>query len=148
DGPDGHDTVEWIAQHPWCNGKIGTTGLSYGGWFQWATAAELPPHLTAMVSTSAAGRWMREIPYTDGCLQLFFGWWVFMVRRRISEGYALRHYDWEEILRLLPIEKIGDFIQPTGMTWRDVMDQDRLDDFYAPISYEHLYAEMTYPCLH
>ena len=89
DGPDGHDAVEWIAEQPWCNGKVGTTGLSYKGWTQWATAAERPPHLTCMISTSAAGRWQQEIPYTDGCFQLYFGWWVFAVRRRISELYAI-----------------------------------------------------------
>ncbi|MEX1021038.1 MAG: CocE/NonD family hydrolase, partial [Litorilinea sp.] len=29
EGPDGYDTVEWLAQQPWSNGKIGTTGTSY-----------------------------------------------------------------------------------------------------------------------
>ena len=28
DGPDGHDTLDWIAKQPWSNGKIGTTGGS------------------------------------------------------------------------------------------------------------------------
>jgi len=54
DGADGHDAVEWIARQTWCSSKVGTTGLSYAGWVQWATAAELPEHLTAMISTSAA----------------------------------------------------------------------------------------------
>ena len=148
DGPDGHDAVEWLAKQPWCTGKVGTTGLSYGGWFQWATAAELPEHLVAMVSTSAAGRWMREIPYTDGCFQLYFGWWVFMVRRRIIERYGLGRYDWEEVLRLLPLEKIGTLINPTGETWRDLMDHDTLDDFWKSMLYEDTYDKMNYPCLH
>ena len=78
DGPDGHDAIEWVAAQSWCNGKVGTTGLSYMGWTQWATAAERPPHLTCMISTSAAGRWQQEIPYTDGCFQLYVGWWVFL----------------------------------------------------------------------
>jgi putative CocE/NonD family hydrolase len=30
DGPDGFDTLEWIAKQPWCNGKIGTWGGSAG----------------------------------------------------------------------------------------------------------------------
>ncbi len=28
DGEDGYDAIEWIAQQPWCNGKIGTWGPS------------------------------------------------------------------------------------------------------------------------
>jgi putative CocE/NonD family hydrolase len=60
DGRDGHDVVEWVAAQTWCN------GISYMGWTQWATAAERPSHLKCMVSTSAAGRWQQEIPYTRG----------------------------------------------------------------------------------
>src|ERR1035437_4474097 len=26
---DGYDTVEWAGTQPWCDGKVGTTGLSY-----------------------------------------------------------------------------------------------------------------------
>lgn len=29
DGHDGYDTCEWILAQPWCNGRIGTKGLSY-----------------------------------------------------------------------------------------------------------------------
>jgi len=148
DGADGHDAVEWLARQSWCTGKVGSTGLSYAGWVQWATAAELPEHLTAMASTSAAGRWMREIPYTDGCFQLYFGWWVFMVRRRIIERYALGDHDWDEVLRLLPLEKMGELINPSGETWRDLMDHDTLDDFWKSMLYNDKYAEMNYPCLH
>jgi putative CocE/NonD family hydrolase len=148
DAKDGHDTVEWLARQPWCTGKIGTTGLSYMGWFQWATASEKPEHLTAMISTSAAGRWMREIPYTDGCFQLYFGWWVFLVRRRITEFYGLGQHDWEQVLRTLPIDAIGDFINPTGKTWRDVLDHDTFDDYWKSVRYDDQYHEFDYPCLH
>ena len=148
DGPDGHDAVEWAARQPWCTGKVGTTGLSYMGWTQWATAAELPPHLTCMVSTSAAGRWQREIPYTDGCFQLYFGWWVYMVRRRIAEFYGLGEHDWDEILARLPLEAIGTFIDPSGETWRDMMDHDTLDEHWLALRYDDRYAQIDVPCLH
>ena len=90
DGPDCHDVIEWAAVQNWCTGKVGMTGLSYMGWVQWAAASQHPPHLAAMVSTSAAGRWQQEIPYTNGCFQLYFGWWAYMVRRRILESHGPR----------------------------------------------------------
>ena len=31
DAFDGYDTIEWMAQQPWCNGKIGITGASAMG---------------------------------------------------------------------------------------------------------------------
>ena len=48
DGRDGHDCLEWIAGQPWCNGKIGMSGRSYGALVQWQTARYHSPHLTAM----------------------------------------------------------------------------------------------------
>ena len=48
EGRDGYDTVEWLAQQPWCNGKIGTFGLSYAAHTQAALACLNPPHLAAM----------------------------------------------------------------------------------------------------
>lgn len=49
DGTDGRDIVEWIADQPWSNGKVGMRGGSYGGYNQWATARYFPEHLTTIV---------------------------------------------------------------------------------------------------
>jgi uncharacterized protein len=50
---DGHDVVEWLAQQSWCNGKVTMWGGSYAGYDQWATAKELPPHLTTIVPVAS-----------------------------------------------------------------------------------------------
>ena len=52
DPEDGYDTVEWLATRPWCNGRIGTTGVSYCAWTQWSLAKLQPPHLIAMCARS------------------------------------------------------------------------------------------------
>ncbi|CAN5437656.1 CocE/NonD family hydrolase [soil metagenome] len=146
DPEDGHDVIEWVAKQSWCTGKVGTTGLSYMGWTQWALASQRPEHLVCMVSSSAAGRWQQEIPYTNGCFQMFFGWWVYAVRRRIAE--RSKEIDWDQELRRLPLEAIGEFINPSGPTWRDMMDHDTLDDLWKSIRFDDLYAQMDTPCLH
>lgn len=51
---DGHDIVEWLAQQPWSNGRIGMWGGSYAGYDQWATLKEFPPHLQTIVPAAAA----------------------------------------------------------------------------------------------
>ena len=63
---DGYATVEWIADQPWCTGKVGTLGGSYEGWVQWAAASRHPPHLAAMVTSGSPGRWFRDWPYRFG----------------------------------------------------------------------------------
>ena len=50
---DGYDVVEWLAQQPYCNGKVAMWGGSYAGYDQWATAKEFPPHLATIVPAAA-----------------------------------------------------------------------------------------------
>ena len=48
EGADCYDTVEWVANQPWCDGNIGMAGESALGTVQWRTARENPPHLKAI----------------------------------------------------------------------------------------------------
>jgi uncharacterized protein len=48
EGPDGYDTVEWIAAQSWSNGRVGTVGSSHGAIVQQVMALYRPPHLTAI----------------------------------------------------------------------------------------------------
>lgn len=48
DAADGYDTCAWIVQQAWCNGRIGTMGLSYAAHTQAALASLNPPGLAAM----------------------------------------------------------------------------------------------------
>jgi hypothetical protein len=148
DAKDTHDVIEWASSQPWCDGKIGTTGLSYMGWVQWAAASEHPEHLRAMVSTSAAGRWQQEIPYTNGIFQLYFAWWAYTTRRRINESYGLEHSDWGEILKTLPFKAIEQVIDADGPTWDHLCDHDTLDDFWRALRYDDQYDSIDVPCLH
>ncbi|HTJ57628.1 MAG TPA: CocE/NonD family hydrolase [Devosiaceae bacterium] len=52
DGADGYDTMTWIMDQPWCNGRIGTMGLSYAAHTQLALACLNPPGLACMVLDS------------------------------------------------------------------------------------------------
>ncbi len=48
DAADGHDCCAWILEQPWCNGSIGTKGLSYAAHTQGALASAGAPGVTAM----------------------------------------------------------------------------------------------------
>ena len=45
---DVHDLVEWVAEQPWCDGKVGMIGISYFAMTQLEAATEHPPHLKAI----------------------------------------------------------------------------------------------------
>ena len=52
EGEDGYDTLAWIMAQPWCNGRIGTMGLSYAAHTQVAAACLNPPGLACMLVDS------------------------------------------------------------------------------------------------
>lgn len=45
---DGYDIIEWVAEQPWCDGKVAMSGNSYLAVMQFLTASLNPPHLTAI----------------------------------------------------------------------------------------------------
>lgn len=63
---DGYDTVEWVAQQPWCNGKIGVTGPSAMGITANLAAASDPPHLTAAFVIVAPSSMLFESTFQGG----------------------------------------------------------------------------------
>ncbi|HUQ79533.1 MAG TPA: CocE/NonD family hydrolase [Gemmatimonadaceae bacterium] len=48
DGNDGRDACAWIVKQPWCNGRIGTMGLSYAAHTQGALGSAGAPGVVAM----------------------------------------------------------------------------------------------------
>jgi uncharacterized protein len=72
EGRDGYDTIEGVAKQSWCNGNVGTFGLSYPGAVQWLAAVENPPHLKAMVPAMTFST-PRNFFYSGG---VFDGSWL------------------------------------------------------------------------
>jgi len=52
EGEDGFDTIAWVAEQDWCDGRVATMGLSYAAHTQAAAACLAPPALAAMVLDS------------------------------------------------------------------------------------------------
>ncbi len=66
---DGYDAVEWLAAQPWCNGRVGMWGISYGGFTSIQVAALRPPHLRAIVPMYATDdRYTDDVHYVGGCV--------------------------------------------------------------------------------
>ena len=73
---DALNVIAWAASQPWCNGKVGMMGISWGGFNCLQVAALRPPALKAVVSVcSTVDRYADDIHYKGGCLLLEnFGW--------------------------------------------------------------------------
>ena len=66
DGRDCHDLIEWLAGQDWCTGKVGMCGNSYLTISQWFTAAEQPPHLTAIAPWEGMSDLYRDLVLRGG----------------------------------------------------------------------------------
>jgi len=146
EGRDGYDTIEWIAAQPWCNGKVGTIGASYGGWTQWAAAREHPPHLVAMSATASAGAWMEEVPNHDGALWLTMFQWLNLVSGRVMQTNAA--IDWRRAMWTLPLRQLDRAIGREMPEWHHWLDHGCLDAHWAGLRLDQDFRRIDLPVLH
>ena len=149
---DGNDCVEWVAQQPWCNGKIGTIGGSYTGLTQWQ-AAQGSNRITCAVPQVAYSNVYHNWVYTGGAFQLAFNtsWGIATGAR----GHQ-RQYLWlpEEIsqatlFRHLPLIDIDEEAGRHIPHWKDWINHPSYDDYWRgmnPIQ-EH-YGEVDMAAYH
>ena len=66
---DGEEILRWLAAQPWCNGKVGIIGISWGGFNGLQIAARQPPELKAVISVASTDdRYADDVHYMGGCL--------------------------------------------------------------------------------
>jgi uncharacterized protein len=66
---DAEDVLAWIAAQPWCSGRTGMMGISWGGFSALQAAARNPPTLRAIVISSVTDdRYGDDFHYMGGCL--------------------------------------------------------------------------------
>ncbi|MEU4425131.1 CocE/NonD family hydrolase [Actinoplanes sp. NPDC024001] len=72
---DGRDTVAWLRDQPWFDGRLATLGASYLGWAQWTLMQDPPPELRAAV-IYVGPHDFREAVFGTGAFTLgdFLGW--------------------------------------------------------------------------
>lgn len=73
---DGVDVINWIAAQPWCDGRVGMQGISWGGFNGVQIAARAPEPLKAVISIgTTVDRYHDDIHYKGGVqLSENIGW--------------------------------------------------------------------------
>ena len=73
---DGVAVIEWVAAQPWCTGKVGMMGISWGGFNSLQIAALQPKPLHAVIAIgTTVDRYNDDIHYKNGCLLNTNFWW-------------------------------------------------------------------------
>lgn len=131
---DGHDTLEWIARQPWCNGKIGSTGGSALGITQNMAAPGAPAALAAQHVVVAFSDMYRQGAYQGGAFRtgLLENWLkaTGMTDVNLKTFEAHPRYDsfWEE----LNAETQAERVNAPGVFyggWYDIFLQGTINSF-------------------
>src|SRR3954471_7260430 len=77
DAADGHDTLDWIAAQPWCNGRIGMSGSSAGATTTFAAASTRHPALRAFFAQAGGSSIYDDVVYEGQSIEMERLWlWV------------------------------------------------------------------------
>ncbi len=149
DGADGYDSVEWLADQPWSNGRVCMMGVSYLGSVQWLAARERPPHLVCIVPTAAAG-FDRVFNYQGGAFLM--GWalpWTNHVSGRIQQDNNERGLDWAKIYRHRPLSTMDEALGRRMPLFREFVQYGDLDPHWQAIHFgPDDFQKMDIPALH
>ncbi|HVT14527.1 MAG TPA: CocE/NonD family hydrolase [Fimbriimonadaceae bacterium] len=150
EGPDGYDTIQWIASQPWSDGKVGMIGGSYAGYVQWAAAVLDPPALKCIVPEVSPPDAMRNIPYDNGvfCLNLNL-WWAKIVAGRHTDFTSLKGtLPHPEELTMLPLDKLDKAVLGEKLDfYQKWLARPTIDDWKGFDFTYHL-ADAKVPALH
>ena len=128
---DGANTLNWIAEQPWSDGKVGMIGASYLAIVQWEAAASNNPHLRAMISMVTGGVPIFDFPHHSGCLSSGAMAWTVSMRGKRHAAEDMVRADWDEILRTRPLRKIPEKgLGETIPFWEEWMDHEYYDEYW------------------
>ncbi len=97
---DFYDSVEWVAKQTWCDGNVGSNGVSYLAASQWLGATTNPPHLKAIMPWEGFNDWYREHAFHGGIPDHGFFHEIWSRRMNAQTGFIARDAEPERILEL------------------------------------------------
>lgn len=138
---DGAEVVEWAARQPWCDGRTGLWGASYGGAQALGIAARRPPSLRAIASVYGAADIFEDFVYPGGCPNGLgaSAWGALVVAKELAPP-SLQDPDgrwldvWRDRLERLNDDEISSLVWPAHPTYDEYWRTRRIpvEDIVAP----------------
>ncbi len=142
DLPEMHDGVEviaWLAKQPWCTGKVGMWGISWGGFNALQVAALRPSALKAIMPMGFThDRYNGDCHYMGGCMiegNTSWGGTFFAGTSRPPDPAVVGEDRW----RAMWMERLQAAVLPLE-TW---LRHQRRDDYWKPGSVCEDYSRIT-----
>ncbi|HEY3939174.1 MAG TPA: CocE/NonD family hydrolase [Bryobacteraceae bacterium] len=146
EGPDGNDTLNWIAEQPWSNHRVAMAGSSYLGMVQWWAALADNPHLFAIAPMDSGDDEYSDRFYsTGGALQL--GHRLLWLAENLTPPSRVPAR-LDTYIRHLPLRTAD--IAATGVrlpAWRFALDHPSFDDYWKRLSVRQSLPRIDVPVL-
>ena len=160
EGRDCHDLIEWLAAQDWCTGRVAMSGTSYLAVAQWFTAAEQPPHLTAINPWEGVSDVYRDLVMRGGMPDVGF---AAMLQQKYAgrnrredviaeaERYPLMNDVWEDKIPrfdkiTVPAYVVSSYshtlhTQGTFRAWRRIASEKKWLRIHAGLEWTDYYDE-------
>lgn len=154
DGRDAATVIEWIAQQPWSDGRVGMYGGSYSGFTVWAAAKYMPKALKAMMVGAPAAPGV-DVPKEGNVFWNFlYPWPFYTTNNRWLDNQTYNDFGrWNRLNRAWyatgrpyrDLEKIDSTANPVFAEW---LAHPALDSFWrSTIPQGREYARINIPVL-
>ena len=137
---DALEILEWLERQPWCNGKVGMMGISWGGFNSLQVAALQPKQLKAVVAIGFTDdRYATDVHYQGGSLLAvdMLPWATLMLAFQALPPDPRFREDWREVWQGR-LEKNPAFIE----LW---LNHQRRDDYWKHGSICEDYRKVKIP---
>jgi putative CocE/NonD family hydrolase len=133
---DTYDTIEWLLKNvPHNNGRVGTAGISYGGFLAAMALVNPHPALKAVSEQACMGdTWLGDDFFHNGAFRLSYGYEYATSMESNKENYQLKFdrddlYDW--YLRVGPLSNIDkQYLHGKIPSWSSFVQHPAYDDFW------------------
>jgi uncharacterized protein len=165
---DGADTLAWLSSEPWCDGNIGTFGVSYLGFVQWASASTGARNLKAISTGVTSTDYYKAPWYSEGgalSLYTMYGW-----STRMAAGHVLRdlkilsdpnlmgerYQELQMIMDIManPIQHLSKMplreqkhLEKHLPSWFEWMDHPSRDQYWVDLAVAEKFEEVKVPAL-
>ena len=146
EGPDGSDTINWIAEQPWSNSRVAMAGGSYLGMVQWWAAIQDNPHLAAIAPMFSGDDDYEDRYYsTGGAMQL--GHRLLWLSQNLTPPLQVRPL-FASYVDHLPLRTAD--VAATGFklpVWRAAVDHPSYDAYWKAQSIRERIHQIDVPVL-
>jgi len=142
DPQDGYDAQQWLGSQDWCNGRIGTFGLSYNAFTSYMAAPLGSPHLRCIFARSGQQTNFGHL-YNDGVMQLNVIFEFGLHTKQGSETQRIFPVDHPHYRRLPLVDAVDDF--PNVQHVKDWFKHAKYDDYWKAYGIKGKYEKIKAP---